>query len=83
MQNSLVISCAAGHHQIADVVKGVFERLAGDGCAILPTAFARSHPAYAQFIIWQSRLFIQNVSMLVRREMDLPNPCFCSTERRQ
>ena len=37
----------------------------------------------AQFIIWQNRLFIQNLSRLVRREMDLPNPCFCSIERRQ
>jgi hypothetical protein len=37
----------------------------------------------AQFTIWQSRLFIRNLSRLVRREMGLPDPCFCSTERRQ
>jgi len=39
--------------------------------------------SYAQSIIWQNRVFIQNLSRFVRREMDLPNPCFCSTERRQ
>jgi len=33
-------------------------------------------------MIWQSRLFIQNLCILVRREADFPDPCFGSTERR-
>jgi hypothetical protein len=39
--------------------------------------------SYRQFIIWQSQFVIQSLCRLVRREMDLLNPCCCSTERRQ
>jgi len=42
-----MISAPASRLPIADVVKGVFKLLAGDGRAILPTAFARSHLAQA------------------------------------
>jgi hypothetical protein len=41
-----MISAPASRLPIGDVVKGVFRLLAGDGCPVLPTAFARSHLAH-------------------------------------
>ena len=40
-----MISAPASRLPIAEVVKGVFKLLAGDGCAVLPTALARRHLA--------------------------------------
>lgn len=40
-----MISSPASRLPVAEVGKGVFKLLAGDGCAVLPTAFARSHLA--------------------------------------
>jgi hypothetical protein len=40
-----MISAPASRLPIADVVKGVFKLLAGDGGAVLPRAFARRHLA--------------------------------------
>jgi hypothetical protein len=45
IRNTFMISAPASRLPIADVVKGIFKLLAGDGYAVLPTAFARSHLA--------------------------------------
>jgi len=47
IRNTFMISAPASRLPIADVVKGVFKLLAGDECAVLPTAFARNHLAQA------------------------------------
>ena len=40
-----MISAPASRVAMADVVKGIFKLSAGDGCAVLPKAFARRHLA--------------------------------------
>ena len=40
-----MISAPARRNPVADVGKGVFKLLAGNGCAVLPKASARSHLA--------------------------------------
>ena len=44
-------SLSASRLPMADVVRGVFKLLAGDGCTVLPTAFARSHLAQAVVLV--------------------------------
>jgi len=46
-----MISAPASHLPMADVVKDVCKLLAGDGCALLPTAFARSHLGQVAVIV--------------------------------
>ena len=41
IQNTFMISAPASRLPIADVVKGIFKLLTGDGCAGLPKAFLR------------------------------------------
>lgn len=43
IKNAFVIFARAGRLPIADVVTGVFKRLAGDRFAVLPKAFALGH----------------------------------------
>ena len=47
IRNTFMISASASRLPIGDVGKGVLKLLAGNGCAVLPKASARSHLAQA------------------------------------